>query len=53
MGELKVPELLWPRERQRAISMPMHGAEETEFPASTTSCGLGQEQLNENHEKLR
>lgn len=53
MGELKLPEKLWPREPQRAISMPMHGAEETQFPASTTSCGLGQEQLNDNHEKLK
>lgn len=53
MGELKLPEKLWPREPQRAISMPMHGAEETQLPASTTSCGLGQEQLNDNHEKLK
>lgn len=48
-----MPELLWPRECQKAISMPMHGVEETEFPASTTLCGLGQEQLSDNHEKLR
>lgn len=53
MGELKVAELLWLREHQRAISMSIHGAEETGFPASATSCGLGQEQVNDNHEKLR
>lgn len=53
MERLKQPEELWPREMQGEIPVPTSDVKETEPPASTASCEVGQEQLNGNHEEIR
>lgn len=53
MERLKEPEELWPCELHGEIPIPMSDVKKTEPPASTSSCEVGQEQLNGNHEEIR
>ena len=52
-GRIDRVQKIWLWEPQGAIPIPTCDAKETEPPASTASCGLGQGQLNGNHKELR